>query len=96
MKINLGSFTKLNIPKTIIKNIYGAIIIIILIIFIWLIYFIYQNLYQTIINPKPIKSEEIMARQEKINIQLFEEVTKKLEEKRQPGKENISTLNNPF
>jgi len=98
MKINIkpDKFLKSNIFKKLLKNIYSVVIIIIFFVFVWLIYFIYQNLYQTIINPEEIKSEEIIAKEEKINLQLFDDITKKLENKKQPSQTDYNKLTNPF
>jgi len=98
MKLNIkpNLLLKSNTLTKLFKNLYGVVIVIIFFVFVWLIYFIFQNLYQTIINPKEIKSEEVIAKEEKINLQLFDDVTKKLENKKQPSQTDYNKLTNPF
>lgn len=59
-------------------------------------YFGYQNIYLTIIEPKQIASNEIIAKRQKVNVQLFNQITASIETKKNTNTNSLSTLNNPF
>lgn len=94
--MNIKSIIEIKLFKIIIKNVYNIIFIILLLLIIWLIYFLYQNLYQVIIIPKPIQNIELQAKQAKINLNLYNGVTQKLDQKKQTKIEDLSGVGNHF
>lgn len=94
--MNIKSITEIKLFKIILKNIYHIVFAILILLIIWLLYFLYQNLFQVIIYPKPIENPQLQARQAKINLNLFNGVTQKLEQKKQTKIEDLSGMRNPF
>lgn len=61
----------------------GAVLLgIILLLTVWLGWFLFRTLYQTVIEPTPIDEQSVTSREEKLNITLYEWVTASMDEKR--------------
>jgi len=78
MKINISIKSVIKVIKL---NISRIILVGIIITLLWLIYFTYQNLYPTIFNPQEIDKNEIIARKQKVNIELFNEINQEINQK---------------
>lgn len=46
---------------------------------IWLSFFLKTNVYDTVVNPKPIDENALATKQEKINLKLYDQITKWIE-----------------
>ena len=57
-------------------------------------YFTYQNVYITSISPKPLDSNDIIAKKQKVNLFLFDKITNNIEGKKSPNE--ILNISNPF
>lgn len=62
----------------------------------WLLFFAYQNLYSSIIAPGEIDKSEIIAKQQKVNIKLFNAITAAISEKTAKTTTGINSIQNPF
>ena len=87
-KINLTAFFNKNIDRILL----GFIILSVILLF----YILYQSLYITIISPKEIPANEIIARQEKVNLKLLDEVNKNIEVKNGLPTNELININNIF
>lgn len=93
MKIN---FSKNKLIK-ILKDRFGFIVyFIIFVIAAWLCYFSYQNIYLVVISPKDIKQNEIIAKKQKVNIELFNIINEKISDKKGVLNETSLEIKNPF
>jgi len=62
----------------------------------WLLFFAYQNLYSSIIAPEKIDKSEIIAKRQKVNIELFNLITANINEKATNSAQAINTIPDPF
>ncbi|MCH7492540.1 hypothetical protein IID19_03005 [Patescibacteria group bacterium] len=65
------------------------------IILIGLAYFTYNNLYQSVLVPRDIEPSEIVARKQKVNLELFEMVNLRIDKKLNHDI-NVQKIPNPF
>jgi len=91
LSINLKS-----IPKYLLNRISIIVYIVIILVICWLIYFTYINLYQVSLNPKEINEDEIFSRKEKVNLELFNTISKNLNNKKESISELTPETKNPF
>jgi len=68
----------------------------IFIIIIWLGYFEYQYLYSTVIAPKEIDQSEIIAKKQKVDLELFNAINEKITDKKSVSDEILQEIKNPF
>ncbi len=62
----------------------------------WLLFFGYQNLYSSIIAPEEIDKSEIVAKRQKVNIELFNLITANISKKTTSTTEAITAIPDPF
>lgn len=58
-------------------------------------YFVYVNIYQTVISPKPIDPGEIIAKRQKVKLDLFQKITDEIQKKHQVPP-SLFTTKDPF
>ena len=76
-----------------ISNYLGQIInFFVLLIIVYIGFFLYQNLYTTVINPKPIDKNEVIAKKQKVNINLFNSINSKIINKQTPKTSDLDSL----
>ncbi len=63
---------------------------------IWLAFFSYSHVYTSVISPKIIDQSEIIAKRQKVNIKLFNEITAELEAKKSLNPLIINGTTDPF
>lgn len=78
-----------SLEKFVNKYLNPLIYTILLIIFAVTLYFTYANVYKTAITPNQIENSEIIAKKQKVNITLFKEIQKKIDEKNDQSLNNI-------
>lgn len=66
------------------------------IVIAWLVYFTYQNYYLTIYLPKAIPDNEIIAKKQKVNINLFNQINDKIKLRNSVNSANQDNFKNPF
>lgn len=59
-------------------------------------YFLYTNVYQTLISPTEIDKSEIIAKKQKVNLDLFTDINDKIKAKKSISEEQIGRITNPF
>ena len=62
----------------------------------WLLFFAYQNLYSSIIAPGEIDKSEIIAKRQKVNIELFNSIADNFSKKGTNNAEAVNTIPDPF
>lgn len=73
LKLNKDKFTK------IIARHYSKIIIFILLIYlVYITYFLYLNLYQIIVQPKPVDLTKVEKAQQKVDTELYNKINQDL------------------
>jgi len=90
------SFSKKSLPKLLKQRLGLIIYISIFLVIIWLGYFTYQNLYLTVIAPKEIDQSEIIAKKQKVNLELFNTINQKIVNKKDISSEALLEIKNPF
>ncbi len=65
-------------------------------VMLWLGYFSYANLYQTAINPPSIDQAEIIARRQKVNVELFTSMQEHIAAKQSIDPYAFADIDNPF
>ena len=61
-----------------------------------LVYYAYTAIYQVAIAPKEINSSEIIAKKQKVNLSLFNDINNKINAKKEVSDAQINTAKNPF
>lgn len=84
-------------PKELLLN-YGrfSAYVVAFVVLLWILNFAYQNIYLTVIVPEPVDETEIIARRQKVNLELFEMINEKLEARKNPQERDDESMNNPF
>jgi len=93
MKVSLSTPSIVTILKHNLKFILYACFILLA---AWLLFFAYQNLYSSIIAPGEIDKSEIIAKQQKVNIELFNSITITISEKATNTAGTINEIPDPF
>ncbi|MFA6098513.1 MAG: hypothetical protein WCV50_00245 [Patescibacteria group bacterium] len=84
------------IKKYLLKHLNLLLILIISIISIGIIYFINVNIYKIVIAPEEIPKNEIIAKKQKVNIDLFNEISLEISNKKAASTDALQNLRNPF
>ena len=96
MELNKRSTISIKkIGTYLLRRLFQIIMIISVIILLWLAFFTYNNLYQSVLVPREIESSEIVARKQKVNLDLFETVKVQINKKLNRDIE-IQEISNPF
>lgn len=75
----------------------GVMTLIIILCFVGGIgYFLYANVYQTLISPAEIDKNEIIAKKQKVNLDLFTTISNTSRAKKEIPTEKIDGIANPF
>lgn len=69
---------------------------VIVLVMAWLLYFTYQHLYTSVIQPKEIDPSEIIAKRQKVNLELFNEINQKIKQKKEFSHDSPRNVKNPF
>ena len=93
MKIQLSTSS---IATTVKHNLKFVLYTFFVLLAAWLLFFAYQNLYSLIIAPGEIDKSEIIAKRQKVNIELFNSITDNISEKAANTTEIINTIPDPF
>jgi|GEM_PF-3079149 len=78
------SFNADKIKKILLDHLNGIVYIFILLSILGFLYFFYTQIYSTVINPKEIDKNAIIAKKQKVNLELFGQVIDKIQKKSTP------------
>ena len=95
MKIT-ANFSGKTAFKLILDKVNSIILCLFVVLILFLLYFCYVNIYKTLIKPDEIKSSEIIAKKQKINLELFSEIRANIEKKENLAKNAFRVIKNPF
>lgn len=93
LKVSLSSKKVASLFK---KYIDKIIYLIFIISFLYLLFFLYQYLYLPISEKRPIDPSLIQSKKEVVNQQLFEKVSKAMEEKTTSAPSSVLNIDDPF
>ena len=68
----------------------------IIVIFCLLLFFIYQNLYLTLVAPQDIGQSEITAKRQKVNTELLNAITEEISLKKDASVQELLIIDDPF
>lgn len=88
-KLKINSFL-------LIRYFYPVSIIIILIILGGFLFFLYQNVYQTLAQAKTVTDLKQKVSEERLQKEKFDEIIEKINQKIIPSERNLNNINNPF
>jgi cell division protein FtsL len=72
------------------------ILTLIMLAFAWMVYFIFTSIYRTTINPPEINKNEIVAKKQKVNLDLFTAINEKIKQKKAISDDLIKNIKNPW
>lgn len=86
----------LKFSKKIIKFLPQITIGVIVIVIGFLAFFLYQNLYLSVIAPRPIDASKLTTSQEKVNQKSYDQITNNLNQKKETRLDEIEAQRNIF
>ena len=93
MKMGFSKKTFLKILK---DRVGFILYLVIFIIIAWVCYFTYQNIYLVVISPKDINQNEIIAKKQKVDLELFNTISHKINDKKDASDKKLQEIKNPF
>lgn len=82
--------------KKVIKFLSPIIIGVIIIVIGLVAFFLYQNLYLSVIAPRPLDASKLTVKQEKVNQELYDRITNSLNQKKETRPDEIEAQRNIF
>jgi len=89
-------FKLTSIPKFLYHHLALVLVVVIIVVISWLAYFSYSNLYTTVISPREIKDTEIVSRRQKVDLELFNTINERINEKKEVSNKTLLDIKNPF
>lgn len=96
MKFPSFKFNKVSIGKLIVFNTYRILLVIILVAIVYFSLFFNQYFIQTVIIPAEIPETDIIARQIKVDLNLFQSILNDYSEKTSGEVADFGDVRNPF
>ena len=70
--------------------------LIVIVVLVWLLQFSYQNVYQVSIVPRPINESDIIAKRQKVDVDLVNSVILEINSKQSVDTQKLIETPNPF
>jgi hypothetical protein len=90
------SFNLTPLKKRIFDHFNVIVYFLILIFISGFLFFFYSQIYSTIVNPKEIDKNAIIAKKQKVNLELFNKVIDKIQQKNTPITAESKQNKDPF
>lgn len=89
-------FKPTSIPKFLYHHLAIVLVVVIIVVINWLAFFTYSNLYTTVISPREIKDTEIVSRKQKVDLELFNTINERINNKKEVSSRALLNIKNPF